>query len=562
MTTNYHKVGNVSYIDPKSLLPSQQNDPINRLVSRRHPMYNNKVVDWDFFEETYHGGRDWFESHIFKYVKEGTQDFEDRRERAYRFNHSREVVDLITKYLFKQNVERSEDAPEGVKHFWKKATKFGADIQDLAKQIAKNTSIYGRVGIVIDNERIEEKVLSKADEKAKKIHPYAYIVTPQQMLDYAFDENGGLLWILISEIVRDDKDPFTSSGREEEQFRLWTKDSWYVIRKNSQKKYEIAESAEHNLGVVPVVLADNLLSDEEYGAPSMLNDIAYLDRATANYLSNLDAIIQDQTFSQLIMPISATGADSEAENKLMEMGTKRIFTYYSDGSSKSPEYISPDPKQAQLILEVVNRIVSEIYHTVGLSSERTNKDNAVSKDNSSGVAKAYDFERVNALLTAKADSLEVIENKIVKIVALWCGEKINEEKENHKRLVLYPDNFDTRGLYDEFDIASRLMLIEAPDALRREQMRSLVTKLFPMMKEKIRSEIEKELKEWPVSVEDMLLDGTTLRTASNNLRDPTTSMYKTKSGKGDATKGADGSKTDEKRPVATKRQGQVTKDTE
>ena len=525
-------------------------------------MYNNKVVDWDFFEETYHGGRDWFESHIFKYVKEGAQDFEDRRERAYRFNHSREVVDLITKYLFKQNVERSEDAPEGVKHFWKKATKFGADIQDLAKQIAKNTSIYGRVGIVIDNERIEEKVLSKADEKAKKIHPYAYIVTPQQMLDYAFDENGELLWILISEIVRDDKDPFTSSGREEEQFRLWTKDSWYVIRKNSQKKYEIAESAEHNLGVVPVVLADNLLSDEEYGAPSMLNDIAYLDRATANYLSNLDAIIQDQTFSQLIMPISATGADSEAENKLMEMGTKRIFTYYSDGSSKSPEYISPDPKQAQLILEVVNRIVSEIYHTVGLSSERTNKDNAVSKDNSSGVAKAYDFERVNALLTAKADSLEVIENKIVKIVALWCGEKINEEKENHKRLVLYPDNFDTRGLYDEFDIASRLMLIEAPDALRREQMRSLVTKLFPMMKEKIRSEIEKELKEWPVSVEDMLLDGTTLRTASNNLRDPTTSMYKTKSGKGDATRGADGSKTDEKRPVATKRQGQVTKDTE
>lgn len=525
-------------------------------------MYNSKVVDWDFFEETYHGGRDWFESHIFKYVKEGTQDFEDRRERAYRFNHSREVVDLITKYLFKQNVERSEDAPEGVKHFWKKATKFGADIQDLAKQIAKNTSIYGRIGIVIDNERIEEKVLSKADEKAKKIHPYAYIVTPQQMLDYAFDENGELLWILISEIVRDDKDPFTSSGRQEEQFRLWTKDSWYVIRKNSQKKYEIAESAEHNLGVVPVVLADNLLSDEEYGAPSMLNDIAYLDRATANYLSNLDAIIQDQTFSQLIMPISATGADSEAENKLMEMGTKRIFTYYSDGSSKSPEYISPDPKQAQLILEVVNRIVSEIYHTVGLSSERTNKDNAVSKDNSSGVAKAYDFERVNALLTAKADSLEVIENKIVKIVALWCGEKINEEKENHKRLVLYPDNFDTRGLYDEFDIASRLMLIEAPDALRREQMRSLVTKLFPMMKEKIRSEIEKELKEWPVSVEDMLLDGTTLRTASNNLRDPTTSMYKTKSGKGDATKGADGSKTDEKRPVATKRQGQVTKDTE
>ena len=95
----------------------------------------------------------------------------------------------------------------------------------------------------------------------------------------------------------------------------------------------------------------------------MLNDIAFLDRATANYLSNLDAIIQDQTFSQLIMPTSASGADSDVQDKLIEMGTKRIFTYVTDGSSRAPEYISPDPKQAQLILEVVNRIVSEIYHT-------------------------------------------------------------------------------------------------------------------------------------------------------------------------------------------------------
>ena len=492
-------------MDPQIDSSSTAN-PFKNLISRRHPLYDEMVTSWDFFESTYHGGRKWFEDNIFKYIKEGQKDFEDRRERAYRFNHSREVVDLVTKYLFKQNVERSEDAPEGVKHFWKKATKFGSDIQDLAKQIAKNTSIYGRIGIVIDNERVSNGVLSKADEKSLKIHPYAYIVTPQQMLDYSFDVNGELSWILIQEVVRDDDDPFTSSGKERVQYRLWTTNDWFVIAYNDSRKiYELIDQGEHSLGIVPVVLADHLLSDEEYGSPSMLNDIAFLDRATANYLSNLDAIIQDQTFSQLIMPTSASGADSDVQDKLIEMGTKRIFTYVTDGSSRAPEYISPDPKQAQLILEVVNRIVSEIYHTVGLSSERTNKDNAVSKDNSSGVAKAYDFERVNALLTAKADSLEVIENKIVKIVALWCGEKIDEEKNEHKRYVLYPDNFDTRGLYDEFDIASRLMLIDAPDALRREQMRALMDKLFPMLKKSVREEIEKELKKWPISIDHAYL---------------------------------------------------------
>lgn len=348
--------GNVAYIDPKISQTDGVADQYKTLISRRHPFYADMCVDWDFFESTYHGGRKWFEENIFRYYKEGEQDFNDRMERAFRFNHSREVVDLVTKYLFKQNILRSEDAPRGVQHFWKKATKLGADISDLAKQIAKNTSIYGRIGVVIDNDWFNEKYISLKDEKAGKGHPYAYIVTPQQMLDYAFDEVGELRWILIREIVRDDVDPFTSSGDQRERFRLWTKDSWYLFEADKKGKVDIVSVGEHKLGVVPVVLADHLLTDEEYGSPSMINDIAYLDRATANYLSNLDEIIQGQTFSQLIIPTSAVDTgDSDA--KLMEVGTKRVFLYQTDGSSRAPEYISPDPTQAKLILDTVNRIV-------------------------------------------------------------------------------------------------------------------------------------------------------------------------------------------------------------
>jgi hypothetical protein len=37
-------------------------------------------------------------------------------ERAYRFNHTREVVNLINKYLFKEDIQRCEDdAPQSVK---------------------------------------------------------------------------------------------------------------------------------------------------------------------------------------------------------------------------------------------------------------------------------------------------------------------------------------------------------------------------------------------------------------------------------------------------------------
>lgn len=508
------KPGEATAVDPNSTMAGGVTAPqtddqkkLRALIERRHPDYDDNVDHWDFLEDTYEGGREWFKDNIFRYIKEGDTEFADRLARAYRFNHSREVVDLLNKYLFKQNIQRNdEDAPESVKRFWKKSTRNGLGIKDFARQISKKSSIYGRIGIVIDNTggKIGQPVVSKADEKNLGVRTYAYLVGPEQLLDYAFDDEGNLEWILIEECVRDASDPINSTGEEEERYRLWTKDEWRLyqeVKEGRKKVVKEIDRGTHGLGIVPVVLADNIISDEEYCAQSLIDEIAYLDRAVANYLSNLDAIIQDQTFSQLAMPAQNVLPGEDNYTKLTEMGTKRIFLY--DGESNTqPFYLSPDPKQAQMILAVINKIINEIYHTVGLAGERTKQDNAVGIDNSSGVAKAYDFERVNALLAAKADSLEVVENKIAYIVARWSGEESKLETD----LVSYPDDFDTRGLYDEFDIAARLMLIGAPDAVRQEQMKSVLDKLFPQLAKDLRAKMEAELKDWPVDPADLTTD--------------------------------------------------------
>lgn len=568
MSTSITSPGGTGVISPKtvdfygSIGNSSDSKIIQKLIERRHPEYNELINCWRFFGSTYQGGRQWFEENIHKYYREGEREFSERIVRSYRFNHTKEVVDLINKYLFKQCIQRSENAPKSVKEFWKVATRGGAGIDDLAKQISKHCSIYGRVGIVVDRQKSEQKVVTVEDAQKQRVKTYAYVVNPEDMLDYSFDDEGQLNWILIRETYRDDADPLSVNNSEtKERFRLWTRKEWILIaeveNKNKKtKSFDIIDGGNHDLGEVPVVLADNLLTDERYGAPALINDIAYLDKAAANYLSNLDAIIQDQTFSQLVMPAQNVMPDTDAHEQLVEMSTKRIFLYDAQGSNHSPEYISPDPRQAHLILEVVSRIIKEIYNSVGLSAERSNKDNAVSMDNSSGVAKAYDFERVNALLSAKADSLEVAENRIAKLVALWNG----EESKSPEEYVQYPDNFDTRGLYDEFDIAARLMLVEAPDAIRQEQMRTIVDKLFPMIEEKIRKKIDAEIDDWPPSPEEMMA-AVSRRTSQNNLGDPTSTVYKT-GGKGEATTDANGSASDKKKPEATKRQGQVTKQTE
>lgn len=497
------KLYNEFTIDPKDMPTAQAElnqsptqKALRALIKRRHPDYDDMECHWEFMHDTYEGGREWFEENLFKYVKEGTNEFKERLNRAYRFNHTREVVDLVNKYLFKQTVARREDAPEVIQKFWKSSTKNNVDIDEFMRQVSLQSSIYGRVAVVVDNNKTGgnmPKVMSKADEKKMNVKVYSYIVTPEHLLDYGFDESGGLNWVLIREFKRDDETPF-SSGETLERYRLWTKNDWklYEDKKLKGGKREIVEieSGTHALGVVPIVFADNIVSQEEYAPPSLIDDIAYLDRAVANYLSNLDAIIQDQTFSQLAMPAQNVLPGEDDYNKIMEMSTKRTFLYDGEGGGQ-PFFLSPDPKQAQLIVEVIHKIINEIYHTVGLAGERTKQDNAVGIDNSSGVAKAYDFERVNALLASKADSLEYVENRIAYLVGLWNGEAVEQGT-----FVEYPDDFDTRGLYDEFDISAKLALIEAPEEVRQEQMMMLLEKLFPQMSEEKKKKFSTALKGW------------------------------------------------------------------
>lgn len=482
---------------------------LKKFIDRRHPEYDGMVPHWDFLASCYAGGRPWFDDNIFKYLKEGEVEYADRVERAYRFNHSREVVDLVSKYLFKAKVERNnDDASDAVNDFWISSTLGGLGIRQYARQLADKSSIYGRIWVVVDSSKSGTAV-SLADERNEGGMIYSYIVAPQNALDMAFDEMGDLLWILIHEQVRDDHDPIESTGDLESQYRLWTRNEWMLFKVEKQGRKNVVvidDTAPHNLGVVPVFPLDHITTDEsQYLAPSLIGDIAYLDRAVANYLSNLDAIVQDQTFSQLAMPAQGVLPGDSEYDQLLEMGTKRIFLF--DGESgAAPFFLSPDPKQAELIITVVKQIINEIYHSVGMAGERTKQDNSVGIDNSSGVAKAYDFERVNALLTSKAGMLQAAENKLCDLVNLWAGQK----NKNDGPVVEYPDTFDTRGLYDEFEIATRLTLIEAPDSVRRKQMEQVIDKLFPKLADDLKKSMIADLKNWPIEPELKISDNSVI----------------------------------------------------
>ena len=480
-------------------IPTDQKT-LKEFIQRRHPEYHDLLDHWEFCEQTYEGGRAWFKSNIFRYMKEGDQEHADRLKRAYRFNHTKEVVDLVNKYIFKSKVIRNlDDAPEEIQTFWKSASKSGLPIDPFMTLVSQQTSIFGRIWIFVDN-NAETEIVTVADQKKSDARVYSYIVKPQDVLDLAYDGLGKLLWMLIRENHRDDQQPFTASGFVEPLYRLWTRDGWALFRVDQQGKQKfvvkLLSTGPNPLGEIPCFPADHIHDDDPYSANALINDIAYLDRAAGNYLSNLDAIIQDQTFSQLAMPAQATLPGEDKFDKLLELGTKRIFIFDGEGGT-APMFLSPDVKQAQVIVDVVNKIIGEIYHTVGMAGERTKQDNTVGIYNSSGVAKAFDFDRLNSLLCAKADTLEAVEGQLCRLVMKWYG-KDYEPNEEDDKLIKYPDTFDVRALYDEFDVATRLTLIDAPETVRQEQMQQLVDKLFPRLKQALRDQMRTDIQNnWP-----------------------------------------------------------------
>jgi len=481
------------------------------LTQRVHPDYVAKLQHWHFMNDTYESPRDWFARNLFRFVREGDDTYYGRRERAYRFNHTREVVDLVNKYLFKNPPERDQNVPEEVKRFRAKATLSGLTLEQFERQVSRKASIYGRVYVVLDNNAREGEIVTKADERKGKVRLYSYIVTPDQMRDCGFDRDGNYSWILISEKARNDESPF-DDGEVYEQFRLWTKNEWFLLKTVGEADattVEIVEQGVHGLGVVPVIKCDHIESDNKYSVPALIEDIAYLDRAVANYCSNLDQIINDQTFSQLVIPaagllsgISSTinvvdTNDPDALKKrreIINLGTSQVLLYDGENGSK-PDYISPDPKQAQMIITTIKQIINEIYHTVGLSGERTKQDNSMGIDNSSGVAKAFDFERVNALLSAKAAAMQAFSNRLENLVQIYHGAN-PEDLDGDTITVEYSVNFDVRSLNDELAIANQFSLLSVPMELRKIQMKDIVDKMYPMLDDAEREKVLAAIDKW------------------------------------------------------------------
>ncbi len=452
----------------------------SELIARRHPKYTTALNEWEFFQASYLGGRGFLDTHLTKHRNEGDEEYKARQDAAYRENHVKRVVDLISSYLFKEDAKR-ESSNDLLNTFFANFDGKGTTVRRFMKTVDLWASIMGRMYIVMDKRQLsaDEQTGTAADNINPEAQPYCYMVFPQNVMDFALDEVGNFKWILIRETYRDDSDPFSSSGDEADRYRLWRPKAWDLYN----DKGELIESGE-GPKIIPIVAVDSE-SKNEYEGQSLIGDTAYLDRAIYNNWSRLDSIVADQTFSQLIFPIEGLPADIAKDQKLRDefltLATNRVILY-SAMAQAPPSFISPDASQATFILDMIVTQVKQLYGSQGLQAET-----GTEVKQQSGVAKSYDFDKLNKMLIAKADNLQNAEVKLVKIFASWI-EIANIECE-----IDYPDNFDVKTLIDDIAVAQELVLLNISQTFTEKLFKAIVQKAMPKMSNEDRSKIFEEI---------------------------------------------------------------------
>jgi hypothetical protein len=457
-----------------------------KLSEREHPLYSKNSSKWNMYLNAAMGGEDFInEEYLFTHSLEDSVYFDERLERAYYLNFCDTIPSLYNSFIFRSEVQRPPNVD--LELFRSNTDGRNTDISGFVKRCGYFASIFGAVHAIVDVPSGNGKAISKAEARDKKIYPYASIIFPSQLKDWALDRYGNFKWVLIEGEHYNDSDPNIKRDVIT-YYKLITRDEWRI--EDSEGQPLVFDDKSNNkgknaLGVVPVAtMYHKDLNDDKIGE-SLIKDIVYVNRTILNWCSCIDEQIERQTFSQLTVPDDGTLAE-ESESRddpLRKLGTASIWTFPHD-ATHPPGYISPNTETIATIWKLTVDHIKEIYRMTGLLGGASDLYSS-----RSGRQAQFGFIGVNSCLAEKSAKYEKFENDISKLALL----QLNKSTEDYNA-VKYPDNFDVVALSEEitsiFDILERNFSTTLNKTLMKNISRRAVSYSPPSVLQEIENEID------------------------------------------------------------------------
>ncbi len=388
--------------------------------------------------------------YLIKHKRETDEDFTARQENAYYLNYFFSITNSLVTPIFKKTASRDWDMNNKlIDGFVNDVDGNKTSIAEFMKKAALKAKLYGACFIVVDNFTGYKDDETMADVLEGRKFPYAYCLTPSQVISYEADRTGKLISIEFTEVQQ------VNSSTNKTFSMYFDKQEWMRYDDN-----DVKQIGQHNLGRVPVtVLTCKKLDDITLTPPPELLSLAKVAKAVYNTCSWLTEIFRSVTFPLLTMP--ATDLNN------LVIGNNNAIGY-DPMQSHEPNFIAPPSDPANTLKEHILNLVQEMYRMAGLSFVTG------TKTDTSGVSKQWDFERLNQQLADFAQNIQQSESDIMDIYARWIKQHIDYT-------VSYPNDFNISDVAYELENAQAILDLDLSDELREDVLKRVLTVCFPDM---------------------------------------------------------------------------------
>jgi hypothetical protein len=386
-----------------------------------HKDYSQNVSLWEYYIRSYNGGYDYsVGQYLSRYNLEQDNEFNQRLANTPCDNHCKNIIQIYSSFLFRVRPSRDfgemSDEPS-LESFLKDADMEGNNFNTVMKQAQNYASIYGHCFMILDKPAIQTN--TRAEELEQDIRPYVSIITPENVLDWNFKRGLNGKYTLDYLKVREEVD------REGGTYlRIWYPDRIETVYITEDKtEPTLIDTAENLIGKIPAVILYNAKSHKRGIGQSDLADIADLQKSIYNEYSEIEQLIRLTNHPSLV---KTPGVNASAgAGAVIEMPEEME-------PNLKPYLLQPSGQSLNAIMDSITNKVNAINRIAHTGAVRTTKQ-AVS----SGIALQTEFELLNARLSEKADNLQIAEEQLFRIYAMFQDVTFDGE-------INYPDSFNIR----------------------------------------------------------------------------------------------------------------------
>ena len=384
-----------------------------------HPEWKKNIKRWQYYSDSYNGGNDFRQGrYLIKYVLESQGDYENRLKQTPLDNHCKSVVETYNSFLFRKPPTREYGTQvvndPSLDSFLNDCDLDGRSFNAFMRDCATYSAIYGHIWVMVD--KPQTQVFTRAEELNEDIRPYVSIVTPENVVDWSYYRKPNGVYCLSSLTLLDGIDDKAA------YYRTITQTETTIYKRTAKnKKSNIEQVIPNPLGVVPCIPVYAGRSQTKGLGISDISDIADTQRAIYNELSELEQLIRVSNHPSLVKT-SSTQASA---------GAGAVIDLPDDlDPNLKPFLLEPGGSGITQIISSINEKVDSINRMANMGGVRSTTAKTMS-----GVAMATEFQLLNARLSQKADLLELAEEQIWRMWALWQNIIFDG-------VIDYPDSFN------------------------------------------------------------------------------------------------------------------------